>query len=88
MVARVLTAFRRTDLPEAGVPDTVPIRVRGNARPTGADVPGATGAAVGGRRVPFLLAPVTGRRRRRGTTVTWAPAPACPVARRTEGAIS
>ncbi|MFE3263954.1 hypothetical protein [Streptomyces sp. NPDC059215] len=51
------------DLPKAGVPDAVPIRVRENGRPIGAVVPGA---AVGSRRVPFLSSwrwsPVTGRR--------------------------
>lgn len=52
----------RTDLPKAGVPDAVPIRVRENGRPTGAVVPVVPGAAVGGRCVPFLLAPVTGHR--------------------------
>ncbi|WP_051733355.1 hypothetical protein [Kitasatospora phosalacinea] len=34
-VAAVLTAFRRTSLPLAGIPDTVPIRVCENGWPTG-----------------------------------------------------
>ncbi|MEU8950077.1 hypothetical protein [Streptomyces sp. NPDC048489] len=38
-VAGLLTAFRRTDLPKAGIPDSVPIRVCENGWPTGADRP-------------------------------------------------
>ncbi|MER5865127.1 hypothetical protein [Kitasatospora sp. NPDC002040] len=38
-VTAVLTAFRRTDLPQAGIPDTVPIRICENGWPTG---PGRT----------------------------------------------
>lgn len=38
-VAAVLTAFRRTDLPAAGIPDTVAVRVCENGWPTGADRP-------------------------------------------------
>ncbi|MFI9273369.1 hypothetical protein ACIGXM_22010 [Kitasatospora sp. NPDC052896] len=38
-VTGVLTAFRRTSLPQAGIPDTVPIRICENGWPTG---PGRT----------------------------------------------
>ncbi|MFJ7904548.1 hypothetical protein ACIQ6V_29380 [Streptomyces sp. NPDC096198] len=38
-VAGVLTAFRRTDLPKARIPDTVPLRICENGWPTG---PGRT----------------------------------------------
>lgn len=34
-VTAVLTAFRRTSLPQAGIPDTIPIRVCENGWPTG-----------------------------------------------------
>ncbi|MEU6405565.1 hypothetical protein [Streptomyces sp. NPDC046985] len=45
-VTTVLTAFRRTDLPKAGIPDTVAIRVCENGWPTGPDRPEQRQAAV------------------------------------------
>lgn len=45
-VTAVLTAFRRTDLPRAGVPETVAIRVCENGWPTGSDRPEQRQAAV------------------------------------------
>ncbi|MGW0697942.1 hypothetical protein ACWD0A_01055 [Streptomyces sp. NPDC002867] len=45
-VTAVLTAFRRTDLPNAGIPDTVAIRVCENGWPTGPDRPEQRQAAV------------------------------------------
>ncbi|MGW2850206.1 hypothetical protein ACWC5G_36590, partial [Streptomyces sp. NPDC001274] len=38
-VTGILTAFRRTDLPKAAIPDTVPIRICENGWPTGPDRP-------------------------------------------------
>ncbi|MCX4617607.1 MULTISPECIES: hypothetical protein [Streptomyces] len=45
-VTAVLTAFRRTDLPKAAIPDTVPIRICENGWPTGPDRPEQRQAAV------------------------------------------
>jgi hypothetical protein len=45
-VTAVLTAFRRTDLPKAAIPDTVPIRICENGWPTGSDRPEQRQAAV------------------------------------------
>ncbi|MFJ4953005.1 hypothetical protein [Streptomyces sp. NPDC088760] len=45
-VTAVLTGFWRTDLPKAGIPDTVPIRIRENGWPTGPDRPEQRQSAV------------------------------------------
>jgi hypothetical protein len=45
-VTAVLTAYRRTDLPKAGIPDTVAIRICENGWPTGPDRPEQRQAAV------------------------------------------
>jgi hypothetical protein len=45
-VTAVLTAFRHTDLPKAGIPDTVPIRICENGWPTGPGRPEQRQATV------------------------------------------